>query len=145
MKISAVYIAKNEEKNIARSLDSLKDSVDEFILVDTGSTDNTVNIFDKYGGKVFFLPWNNDFSIPRNMALSKATGDWIILLDADEYFSVETAKNLRMVIEENANVDGLLLNITNIDSFIIDADHSVSCTLYPRSCVSRININMFKN
>ena len=45
MKISAVYIAKNEEKNIARSLDSLKDSVDEFILVDTGSTDKTVNIF----------------------------------------------------------------------------------------------------
>lgn len=115
MKISAVYIAKNEEKNIARSLDSLKDSVDEFILVDTGSTDKTVNIFESYDGKVFFMPWNNDFSAPRNMALSKATGDWIILLDADEYFSVETAKNLRMVIEENANADGLLLNITNIE------------------------------
>lgn len=115
MKISAVYIAKNEEKNIAHSLDSLKDSVDEFILVDTGSTDNTVNIFESYGGKVFFLPWDNDFSAPRNMALSKATGDWIILLDADEYFSVETVKNLRSVIEENANADGLLLNITNIE------------------------------
>lgn len=115
MKISAVYIAKNEEKNIAHSLDSLKDSVDEFILVDTGSTDNTVNIFESYGGKVFFQPWNNDFSTPRNMALSKATGDWIILLDADEYFSGETAKNLRRVIEENGSAEGLLFNITNIE------------------------------
>lgn len=115
MKISAVYIAKNEEKNIARSLDSLRDSVDEFILVDTGSTDKTVKIFESYGGKVFFLSWNDDFSAPRNMALSKATGDWIILLDADEYFSYETAKNLRNVIEENADADGLLLNITNIE------------------------------
>ena len=70
MKISAVYIAKNEEKNIARSLDSLKDSVDEFILVDTGSTDKTVSIFESYEGKVFFMPWNNDFSAFREWALA---------------------------------------------------------------------------
>ena len=80
MKISAVYIAKNEENNIARSLESVKFSVDELILVDTGSTDATMDIFRRYGGQVYQQAWQDDFSAPRNLAISKATGDWLILL-----------------------------------------------------------------
>ena len=116
MKISAVYIAKNEENNIARSLDSIKDAVDELILVDTGSTDDTVEIFKSYGGKVYFRAWDDDFSAPRNLALSKATGDWIIILDADESFSKETRQNIKAVLEScSKKAKGLLINMVNYD------------------------------
>lgn len=116
MKISAVYIAKNEGKNIARSLESIKDAVDELILVDTGSTDNTVDIFKSYGGKVFYQEWQDDFSAPRNLALSKATGDWIIILDADESFSKDTRQNIGQVLRIAApESNGLLINMTNYD------------------------------
>lgn len=115
MKVSAIYIAKNEANNIARSLESVKDAVDELILVDTGSTDNTVEIFRSFGGKVYHQAWKNDFSAPRNLALSKATGEWLILLDADEYFSPETAGNIRKIISD-AKKDVLMVNIVNIDA-----------------------------
>lgn len=116
MKISAVYIAKNEEKNIARSLESIKDAADELILVDTGSTDNTVEIFQSYGGIVYFLPWADDFSAPRNLALSKATGDWIIILDADESFTPDTRHNIRAVLGScYPDTNGLLIHMTNFD------------------------------
>ncbi len=116
MKISAVYIAKNEAKNIARSLDSIKDAVDELILVDTGSTDDTINIFKAYGGQIFYQEWQDDFSAPRNLALSKATGDWIIILDADESFSEATRQNLKAVLEAAApDTNGLLINMINYD------------------------------
>ncbi|ORU00581.1 Glycosyl transferase, group 2 family protein [Anaerovibrio sp. JC8] len=116
MKISAVYIAKNEAHNIARSLESIKDAADELILVDTGSTDETVNIFKSYGGKVFFQEWADDFSAPRNLALSKATGDWIIILDADESFSEATRKNIKTVLKScSPEAKGLLINMVNYD------------------------------
>lgn len=115
MKISACYIAKNEEENIISSLESIKEIADELILVDTGSTDKTKEIFESYGGIVYKLPWSDDFSDPRNLALSKASGDWLILLDADEYFSNETKKNIRCIIEENIECDAFMVNITNID------------------------------
>lgn len=116
MKISAIYIAKDEATNIARSLDSVKDAVDELILVDTGSTDNTVEIFQSYGGKVYHQPWQDDFSAPRNLALSKALGDWIVLLDADEYFSPETAINLRSILQNvSESAQGVLINLVNYD------------------------------
>lgn len=116
MKISAVYIAKNEAHNIARSLESIKDMVDELILVDTGSTDDTVKIFQSYGGQVFYRQWDDDFSAPRNLALSKATGDWIIILDADESFSETTRKNIKRVLEScSKKANGLLVNKVNFD------------------------------
>ena len=116
MKISAVYIAKNEEENIAHSLESIKDAADELILVDTGSTDKTVEIFQSYGGAVYFLPWDDDFSAPRNLALSKATGDWIIILDADESFTPDTRQNIRDVLAScTSDINGLLIHMTNFD------------------------------
>lgn len=116
MKISAVYIAKNEANNIARSLESIKEAVDELILVDTGSTDNTVEIFKSYGGQVYYQPWDDDFSAPRNLALSKATGDWLIILDADESFSPATRNNIKAVIAScSSEAKGLLINMMNYD------------------------------
>ena len=118
MKISACYIVKDEEKNLPKSIKSLKDAVDEIIVVDTGSVDDTVKIATyEFNAMVFHETWQNNFSSPRNKALQHATGDWIIFLDADEYFTEETAKNLRLVIEKinKTSTNGLLINLVNID------------------------------
>ena len=90
---------KNEAKELKISIDSLKKFVDEIVVVDTGSTDDTVKVAKKFGAKIFYYDWQDDFSAPRNLALSKASGDWIIFLDADEFFSAETAKNIPFVVE----------------------------------------------
>ncbi len=94
MKITACSIVKNEEKNIARSIESYKSAVDEIIIVDTGSNDNTVEICKNLGTKVLFYKWNGDFSAAKNYALDNANGDWIIFLDADEWFVPNLDKQL---------------------------------------------------
>lgn len=100
IRISACTIAKNEEKTIARSINSYKKYVDEIIVVDTGSTDNTVKVAQELGAKVLHFEWCNDFAAAKNTALDAATGDWIVFLDADEYFSEDSCKNLRPTICE---------------------------------------------
>ena len=83
--LNLVMIVKNEERCLKRCLDSVKDLVDDIIIVDTGSTDSTKNIAMSFGAKVFDYIWKNDFSDARNYALSKSDGDWNLILDADEY------------------------------------------------------------
>ncbi|QAT50487.1 glycosyltransferase [Caproiciproducens sp. NJN-50] len=84
MSVSLCMIVKNEEENLVRCLDSIEGLVGEIILVDTGSTDRTVPIARHYGAKVFRRPWSGSFSEARNFALSKATGTWILIMDADD-------------------------------------------------------------
>lgn len=82
--LSACMIVKNEEKFLAQCLKSIRDAVDEIIIVDTGSTDRTVEIAQSFGAKVYHHPWRNSFSEARNHSLSYATCDWILQIDADE-------------------------------------------------------------
>lgn len=91
-------IVKDEEKNLPRALESARPWVDEVILVDTGSTDRTVQIAQEFKAKVFHHPWENDFSLHRNQALSYATGAWCLQLDADEEIDQETAPLLAKTI-----------------------------------------------
>ena len=79
MRISACYIVKNEAARLSRSLASLSGAVDEIVVVDSGSTDDTVRIAEEFGAQVFQSPWRDDFSAARNVSLSKATGDWILV------------------------------------------------------------------
>lgn len=115
LKISACYIVKNEAKNLAKSIKSLKNQVNEIVVVDTGSTDNTIVVARKLGARVYNFPWQDDFSKARNFALSKAKGDWLILLDADEYFTAKTAGNIRQVIRQAQQADALLIQMVNYD------------------------------
>jgi len=98
MKVSACVITKNEEKNLSTCLDSVKSIVSEIIVVDTGSTDRTVEIARSYGAKVFSFEWINDFAAARNYAIEQAKGDWIIFLDADEYFAPDSVKYVKRAI-----------------------------------------------
>ena len=78
-------IARNEEATIGMAIKSVLALVDEMILVDTGSTDNTRIIAEGYGARVLDIPWEDDFSHARNAALEEASGDWVLILDADEF------------------------------------------------------------
>ena len=84
MPISLCMIAKNEENYLEKCLNNIKNSVDEIIIVDTGSNDKTMEIAKKFTNKVYNFRWNNDFSEARNFSLKKAAKDWILMLDADE-------------------------------------------------------------
>jgi len=87
-------IVKNEEAVLARCLDSVKDAVDEIIIVDTGSTDTTKSIALKYTEKVYDFEWVNDFSVARNEAYSKATMEYQMWLDADDVVAENDKKKL---------------------------------------------------
>ena len=108
MKLSACYIVKDAAAVLKKSLESLKDNVDEIIVVDTGSVDASIEIAQQAGAKVYSYSWQDDFAAVRNFALGKAGGDWIVFLDADEYFNPETAGNLRSSIKERENNAELL-------------------------------------
>ncbi len=86
-RVSVVMIAKNEEAVLARCLESVKEA-DEIIVCDTGSTDGTLEVARRYTDKVFTdFVWEDHFSKARNHAKSKATGDWILSIDADEFLT----------------------------------------------------------
>ncbi|WP_313162765.1 glycosyltransferase family 2 protein [Sedimentibacter sp.] len=137
MYISQCLIAKNEEENIEYCLSHLKSVVNEQIVIDTGSTDRTVEIAESLGAKVFHFEWIDDFSAARNYALDKAKGSWIIFLDCDEYFddnSIPLIKNYIEVINGEKHIDGILSEFINIDK-----DKNVIST------VKNISARIFRN
>lgn len=89
MKFSLCMIVKNEEKVLRDCLESVKELMDEIIIVDTGSTDKTKEIASEYTSYVYDYEWKDDFAAARNFAFSKATGDYIYSADADEYIDEE--------------------------------------------------------
>ena len=87
--ISLCMIMRNEARRLARCLNSVIGLVDEIIIVDTGSTDNSIAIAKSYGAKVLQDPWQDDFARPRNIGLEHARGNWILIMDPDEIISRE--------------------------------------------------------
>ena len=86
-RLSLVMIVKNEERCLERCLKSVEGLVDEIIIVDTGSSDQTKQIALSYGANIYDFKWENDFAKARNYALEQSKGDWNIILDADEYIT----------------------------------------------------------
>ncbi|MEM9905512.1 MAG: tetratricopeptide repeat protein [Cyanobacteria bacterium P01_D01_bin.44] len=84
MSLSVCMIVKNEAANLPACLESVRDLADEIWVFDTGSTDNTVSVAESLGAKVKTVEWTHDFADARNASLTKATGEWILVLDADE-------------------------------------------------------------
>ena len=96
--ISLVLIVKNEEKTLPKCLDSFKDIVQEMIVVDTGSTDRTVEVAKSFGARVEYYQWTNDFAAARNESMKYATCGWILRTDADEYIKEEEKNKLLQAI-----------------------------------------------
>ncbi|UZQ83487.1 glycosyltransferase [Thermoanaerobacter sp. RKWS2] len=99
--LSLCLITKDEEKNIARCINSVKDIVDEIVVVDTGSKDKTVEIAKSFGAKVIHAKWEDDFSKARNVAIENATSDWILFLDADEEIRKEDVSKIRPLLNDD--------------------------------------------
>jgi len=104
-------IVKNEEQCLPRCLESIRDAVDEIIVVDTGSEDRTVEIARSYGAKVHRHLWEDHFSRHRNQSIGYATGDWILIIDADETLYRDEGLDLKTAIEACRDVDAMLVRV----------------------------------
>ena len=120
-KISVVMIVKNEEKCLERCLKSIKD-VDEIIILDTGSTDGTIEIAKKYTDKVFIneYKWKDSFADARNYALKKATGDWVLSIDADEWLEENGINKIRKGVEFAEVHNQLTINCIMVANIALD-------------------------
>lgn len=112
--ITLSMIVKNEEKFLRGCLESVCDVVDEIIIVDTGSTDNTINIAREFSAKLYEFKWNDNFSDARNFALSKSTEKYILYLDADERLANDSKTELKK-LAQNDERKGYYCRILNID------------------------------
>src|SRR3989344_6100650 len=113
--ISLCMITKSEERFLEQCLNSVKDIVDEIIIVDTGSTDKTKEIALSFGAKVHNFKWIDNFSAARNESIKHATKDWIFVLDADEKLDESAKEKIKEAIKKKG-VDGFSLpqlNYTN--------------------------------
>ncbi len=97
-RLSLTMIVKNEAATLAHCLNSVRDLVDEIIVVDTGSHDNTKDIAFQRGARVFDLPWPDSFAAARNEAIRHATGQWLLWLDADEHLDDNNRDQLRALL-----------------------------------------------
>ncbi len=126
MKLSLCIIVKNEEATLAKCLNSVKSIVDEIVVLDTGSSDRTIEIAQSLGAKVYQYQWNNDFSAARNEALKYVMGDWVLVLDADETLTAKIKSQIRQVIEMP---EYILINLLR---------YEVGANQTPYSMVSRL-------
>lgn len=107
-RLSLCMIAKNEEALLPGCLDSVKGIVDEVIVVDTGSSDRTVEVARRAGARIIEQPWRDDFAAPRNAAVAAATGDWVLQLDADERLTPAAGAALKKAITRTDFVCGMM-------------------------------------
>jgi tetratricopeptide (TPR) repeat protein len=128
-KLSLCTIVKNEAKSLPRCLGSVKNVVDEIIVLDTGSTDNTVEIAEQAGAKAYHFPWCDDFAVARNEALKYVTGEWILVLDADEVLTEEIVPQLKQVIEGENN---LVINLIRQEVGAVQSPYSQVSRLFRR-------------
>lgn len=126
MALSLCMIVRNEAERLPRCLESVAAVVDEQVIVDTGSTDETMAIAQSYGATVLQSPWEDDFSAPRNLALAHATGDWVLVLDADETLCPDAVPAIRQAIQ---NDKALVVNLIR---------HEIGANQSPYSLVSRL-------
>lgn len=109
--ISLCMIVKNEEQNLSNCLNNIKNKVDEIVIVDTGSTDKTVELAQKYTDKVFHFKWCDDFAAARNYSIEKAQNAWILVLDADEKVESFDKKTVDTFINSNEKLVGRIKRI----------------------------------
>jgi len=123
VKISVAFITLNEEANLARTLESvtplLANGQGEIIVVDSGSTDRTVEVAKAFGAQVFIEPWKG-FAAQKNSAMEKGSGQWILQLDADEALEPELAEEIRRVLKGPENAVGFYIPRKNFFSRTLD-------------------------
>ena len=99
-RLSVCMITKNEEKFLDQCLNSIKNVADEIIIIDTGSNDKTVQIAREHGAQVGFFEWCDDFAAARNISIAQASGDWILILDADEELCIDSVDKMPSLLSQ---------------------------------------------
>ena len=107
--ISVCIITKNEEKHLKECLKRIYGKGFEIIVVDTGSTDNSIEVAKKFTDNVYNFEWCDDFSAARNYSIEKASSDYILILDSDEYLEECKIKQLERALEQNPDKTGRIL------------------------------------
>lgn len=132
--ISLVMIVKNEADVLYRCLESIVGLVDEIIVVDTGSTDNTLQIAREHNAKLYNYKWNNDFAAARNYALEKSTSDWNLVLDADEFISNDCAAAIRDFVKSGPAIGRIKVKnqFENQDGINIEINYI--SRIFPKQC-----------
>lgn len=102
MKCSLIVLTRNEARNIRRCLESCQSFVDEIVLVDDGSTDETLAIAEQFNARIFHRALNGDWGSQQNFAIEKARGDWLFFIDADEACTTALAQEIKTIVDENA-------------------------------------------
>lgn len=128
-RLSACMMVKDEEANLSRCLQSIQPLIDELIIVDTGSSDRTIKIAESFGASVYHHPWADDFSLHRNQSIEPATGDWILIIDADEefIFNEDGISYVRETLKSTDEKDAFAVVMKNIQ-----ANRVTSQTIHPR-------------
>mgnify|MGYP005848198363 CR=1 FL=1 len=127
--LSLCMIVKNEVENLPKCLESAASLVDEMVVMDTGSEDETVAIAQSFGAQVPFFEWVDDFSAARNAALQYVTGDWVLVLDADERVAEAAIPQIRAVIQ---TPDALVVNLVRQEIGAIQSPYSLVSRLFRR-------------
>jgi glycosyltransferase involved in cell wall biosynthesis len=112
--VSAAMIVRDEAENLERCLESIRDVVDEVVILDTGSEDETISIAKDLGARVFEEPWQDDFALHRNHSLELARGRWVLTIDGDEV--LDQAGDLRAALHGGADEVGADCVIVRIDA-----------------------------
>jgi glycosyltransferase involved in cell wall biosynthesis/cytochrome c-type biogenesis protein CcmH/NrfG len=113
--LSLSMIVRNEAHTLPACLESLREVVDEIVIVDTGSQDDTPEIARRYGARLFHFPWQDDFAAARNEALRHCTGEWVLYLDADERLHPDSAAIVRDFLQDlPADVGGVICTIESL-------------------------------
>ncbi len=134
--VSACMIVKDEEELLEGCLDTIRNWVDEIVLVDTGSTDRTVEIAEAYGARVFHQPWEGNFSKHRNYSIEQAGSDWIFIIDADERIFEEDVPAILGLLNQE---EYPLLSINVLNYYGDNEDHQ---TFLPSDRFFRSDLNL---
>lgn len=127
-------IVRDEDKTIARCLDTIKDIVDEIIVVDTGSVDKTKYILSEYTSYIYDFKWIDDFAAARNYSFSKATQEYILWVDADDVFLEEDRRKLKYLKEHLEPTVDVVMMKYNLG---VDNKERAACTYYRERLLKR--------
>lgn len=117
-RLSVAMIVRNEQQVLAQSIESVRAVADEIVVLDTGSTDRTLEIARKLGARTARMPWADDFAAARNRCMEQLSGDWVLWLNAGERLEVQTAGQLRDFVDRQADpakVYVLMLRVKSAD------------------------------
>ena len=133
-RLSIAMIVRDEEAVLRDTIESVQPIADDIFVLDTGSSDGTVNLAAELGAKVSTVPWNDDFAGVRNLLLQEITGDWILWIDAGERISEESAAEIRKFVDTEADANRVYMQMVVVPSAEpgVSDEQIVATRLMPR-------------